>query len=58
LRGEVKINPTAEGDRGVVPKRPSSGTAHPEAQSFPISPNAPYVHPYYWTPFFLMGNWL
>jgi CHAT domain-containing protein len=26
--------------------------------SFPIDKNAPYAHPYYWAPFFLMGNWL
>jgi CHAT domain-containing protein len=23
-----------------------------------LKPNAPYSHPFYWAPFFLMGNWL
>jgi CHAT domain-containing protein len=53
LRGEVHINADAERDRGVIPNRASSGTA-----DFPIDKNAPYAHPYYWAPFFLMGNWL
>lgn len=22
-----------------------------------IDPNAPFAHPYYWSPFILMGNW-
>ena len=25
---------------------------------FPLDPKIPYAHPYYWAPFFLMGNWL
>jgi CHAT domain-containing protein len=53
LRGDVKINPISGGDRGVVTKRPPS-----DAPSFPRNANAPYAHPYYWAPFFLMGNWL
>jgi len=53
LSGKVGINPTLDGDRGVVANRPASG-----AQRFPLGVNAPYAHPYYWAPFFLMGNWL
>jgi CHAT domain-containing protein/tetratricopeptide (TPR) repeat protein len=53
LRGEVQITPGVERDRGVVSK-----TLHAGAASFPLSPNAPYAHPFYWAPFFLMGNWL
>ena len=53
LHGDVKIKPGADRDRGVV-----SNGAHPDAPSFPQSANAPYAHPYYWAPFFLMGNWL
>lgn len=34
------------------------GKSSATAPSFPIDPNAPYAHPYYWAPFFLMGNWL
>ena len=55
LHGDVQIKSGAERDRGVV----SNGApAHPEAPSFPLTSKAPYVHPYYWAPFFLMGNWL
>jgi CHAT domain-containing protein/Flp pilus assembly protein TadD len=53
LRGEVQITPGAERDRGVVLKAAPAGAA-----SLPLSPNAPYAHPFYWAPFFLMGNWL
>jgi len=31
---------------------------HPNARPFPVDPKLPYAHPYYWAPFFLMGNWL
>ncbi len=58
LRGEVQVKAAAEGDRGVVANRPASGAAHPEAPDFPLNANAPYAHPFYWAPFFLMGNWL
>jgi CHAT domain-containing protein len=54
LRGEVQVTPGAERDRGVVLKSAPSGAA----ASFPLRPNAPYAHPFYWAPFFLMGNWL
>jgi CHAT domain-containing protein len=53
LRGEVQIRPVAEGDRGAVINRPPVAT-----HNFPHNGNAPYAHPYYWAPFFLMGNWL
>jgi CHAT domain-containing protein/tetratricopeptide (TPR) repeat protein len=53
LRGEVQITPGAERDRGVVLKVANAGAAN-----FPLSPTAPYAHPFYWAPFFLMGNWL
>jgi CHAT domain-containing protein len=29
-----------------------------EAPHFRVDPRSPYAHPYYWAPFFLMGNWL
>lgn len=28
------------------------------APAFQPDSKAPYAHPYYWAPFFLMGNWL
>jgi CHAT domain-containing protein len=30
----------------------------PGAHPFVADPDTPYAHPYYWAPFFLMGNWL
>jgi len=29
-----------------------------KAPAFQLDTKAPYSHPYYWAPFFLMGNWL
>ena len=53
LRGEAQGKAAVDGDRGVVPARAPS-----VAPSFPRNTTAPYAHPYYWAPFFLMGNWL
>ncbi len=58
LRGEVQISAAEKRRRGVVSKPADSATEHHEAPSFPLSSTAPYAHPYYWAPFFLMGNWL
>ena len=58
LHGNVQIKAAANGDRGVVSSPASSGVARPDALSFPFNPKAPYAHPYFWAPFFLMGNWL
>lgn len=44
LPGEEEPAPEAQGDRGVAIARPAGV--------------AGYAHPYYWAPFFLMGNWL
>jgi CHAT domain-containing protein len=57
LRGDVQAKPAAGSDRGVVSNRAPASTGL-EALSFPTSAEAPYAHPYYWAPFFLMGNWL
>ena len=32
--------------------------AKPVGPPYTADPKAPYAHPYYWAPFFLMGNWL
>jgi len=54
LRGEDHVEADAQQpDRGVSPNAAVPGTAR-----FPIDKNVPYAHPYYWAPFFLMGNWL
>ena len=58
LHGDVQLKAAAESNRGVASKRKSSATGGPEAPSFPFSANAPHAHPYYWAPFFLMGNCL
>ena len=44
-------------NRGVTLADPLS-SGEKSAPSFPIDPNTPFAHPYYWAPFFLMGNWL
>ena len=36
----------------------NEGNPAAEAARFSADPKAPYAHPYYWAPFFLMGNWL
>jgi CHAT domain-containing protein len=30
----------------------------PQAAPFKVDAKAPFAHPYFWAPFFLMGNWL
>jgi len=44
--------------RGVMIQEHGEGKASVEAPRFALDPQAPYAHPYYWAPFFLMGNWL
>jgi CHAT domain-containing protein len=58
LHGAVEIKAAPKRNRGVIVTQASSGGARPEAPGFPINASAPYAHPYYWAPFFLMGNWL
>jgi CHAT domain-containing protein len=52
LRGDVKVKSGADRGRGEV-----LNAAHPEAPRFKLNPDAPFAHPFYWAPFFLMGNW-
>jgi len=47
LRGETKTNPGDNGNRGVRVEKAT-----------PLDAKPSYKHPYYWAPFFLMGNWL
>jgi CHAT domain-containing protein/Tfp pilus assembly protein PilF len=35
-----------------------ASTPSPAKPRFPVNSRSPYAHPYYWAPFFLMGNWL
>jgi CHAT domain-containing protein len=43
--------------RGLTTEEGQDGL-HANAPPFPFNPATPYAHPYYWAPFFLMGNWL
>jgi CHAT domain-containing protein/uncharacterized protein HemY len=57
LRGTVKSSQNEAAKRELLHEEvPKVG--QPEAPSFVVDPKAPYAHPYYWAPFFLMGNWL
>jgi CHAT domain-containing protein len=40
-------------ERALVLEKPGAS-----APAFTAPKNAPHAHPYYWAPFFLMGNWL
>ena len=51
LRGTAK--PASGPERAIIHE---AGAAPVKAPSFPVNPDAPYAHPYYWAPFFLMGN--
>ena len=53
LRGDGKARPGGQRARGDAPE-----PGHPDAPRFPLNPTAPFAHPFYWAPFFLMGNWL
>jgi len=55
LRGVVKMEPAAVSRSPI--DDPDWGTT-PQAPPFPHDANAPFAHPFYWAPFFLMGNWL
>lgn len=57
LRGTAMPRGGAGAERALI----HEGDAKPmraTAPSFTAPENAPYAHPYYWAPFFLMGNWL
>ena len=60
LRGTGNPAGNAEPARGVMVKAAHENEGNPaaEAARFSADPKAPYAHPYYWAPFFLMGNWL
>jgi CHAT domain-containing protein/tetratricopeptide (TPR) repeat protein len=60
LRGTVKVSEDAEdtkGRRALVQEEVASNGVL-SAPAFVADPKAPYAHPFYWAPFFLMGNWL
>ncbi len=60
LHGTAKLAESAATPRGVLVKAVNRTDGNPamEAPRFAADPQVPYAHPYYWAPFFLMGNWL
>jgi len=56
LHGAEKLTEGVS-NRGLrLNERPNGD--HSNALPFPTDAKLPYAHPYYWAPFFLMGNWL
>jgi CHAT domain-containing protein/Tfp pilus assembly protein PilF len=53
LHGGIHGSIGGTADRSLVHE-----PASPQAPTFTRDPKAPYAHPYFWAPFFLMGNWL
>jgi CHAT domain-containing protein/Tfp pilus assembly protein PilF len=58
LRGAGKAGSPEGASRGVVRPELENGAPKSQAPLFPYDSKAPFAHPYYWAPFFLMGNWL
>ena len=56
LRGTAKVDKT-EAARALIQVE-TIRVAKPTGPPFPFDEKAPYSHPYFWAPFFLMGNWL
>lgn len=48
----------SEKPMGASIQEPAQGKHPAETPRFRVDPRSPYAHPYYWAPFFLMGNWL
>jgi CHAT domain-containing protein/uncharacterized protein HemY len=57
LRGTAKPLEVPAAERALVHEA-APGTGAVKAPSFRAPKDAPYAHPYYWAPFFLMGNGL
>ncbi len=53
LRGTIKLPPDAQPKRLFVLESDID-----DAPTFRTRDEVPFAHPYYWAPFFLMGNWL
>jgi CHAT domain-containing protein len=57
LRGTLRASQGAAAERALIHES-GEEKATVQAPSFTRDPKAPYAHPYFWAPFFLMGNWL
>jgi len=52
------INGTLKPDKGIIPCRPESGLSTIDKSiAYTCDPEAPFAHPFYWSPFILIGNW-
>jgi CHAT domain-containing protein len=56
IHGSPTLNKETTARGGIASSTHSA--KHPESAPFAADPASPYAHPYYWAPFFLMGNWL
>jgi CHAT domain-containing protein len=57
LRGTLGASQGAIAERTLIHES-AEERVPVQAPSFTRDPKAPYAHPYFWAPFFLMGNWL
>jgi len=53
----LKTREVTTADRALM-LEPAVKEEQPESPRFELDANSPFAHPYYWAPFFLMGNWL
>jgi hypothetical protein len=51
IDGRIKASGTSTGCRA------ETFASGPKKDEFKCDPNAPYSHPYFWSPFVLIGNW-
>ena len=58
LRGTAAALPGSAAQRALIHEEQPGGARKVEAPAFHTGKEAPYAHPYFWAPFFLMGNWL
>ena len=54
IQGEYKTLPEADANRSGIINLSGEKTNQP---AFKKDENAPFAHPYYWSPFVLIGNW-
>ena len=57
LQGTLTTTGVAVADQALM-HEPLVKEKQSKSPRFPLDPEIPYAHPYYWAPFFLMGNWL
>lgn len=55
LRGTAKSTSGVQPERAMIHEEAAGQVSAPR---FIAPADAPYAHPYFWAPFFLMGNWL